>query len=1637
MIPALPTRPAPNTPLPISLNGPYSVAAGTTLYREGDWGDAGFDFFYSASITSSLDNAGTIWIRGTERSYALRAFGIDSVTNSGTIIAETIDGEAKAIFLISGFQGNLVNSGTIMAFANGTTPSNRAIAVSDWSPSSTVTNSGTIAAQWNGTLFSGYALQRNNGGLITNTATGSILAEGHAAIAVLTRAFGDGPTDLVNAGRIEAVSTTTANSVGVYIKSDIFLSFDLVNSGIIKGDWAIYANSYESSPPAQGIEVIRNLAGGQIIGDIFLDLGNDRIENAGLISGYIEMGDGNDLIDNRNGAILGVSYMCWGADTYLGSASADYVQGEWGDDVLEGGGGRDLLIGDYGDDRLVGGAGNDGLYGSYGNDTLVTLEGDIALGGNGNDRIELGDYTFWLADGENGFDTLVLPNANRLLDLSAALATGAIFDFEAIELRGGVEIVIRAADVVALTGSEIEFLITGTATDKVDLVGGWAANGTRLVGGTTYSVFTLSGVNVLVGNGLASQILGTAPGGAIGLDPATPGKGAPLPGAVAGTGLIPDTLTVQSFYISSTFEVEAGTTWQSLTGVYAPVGLEVFQLETSGTFLNNGAIRAINTGTYGYTVFDSGATGIVVYALSLLTNNGTIYAEAATHETMADNGVNSLNIYGPARLYNNEFGGLAMGIQARGSGPVANYGLIEARGRTGAAIGVQAEGFISPTGNTVFNQGQIRAQSDFLAAVGVFTIDNGKVWNTGSITAQGAIYGIGVLIGSPSGTVRNDGTITAITIGPNAKQSVGIWIDDNSGGLIGATFVVINNGTITAQNAVYVGKQSHEAVVDVTNSGLMTGGMSLGAHADVVRNTGTIGGTVLLGAGNDTFDGRGGTQSGRVLGGDGNDTLYGGTNADRLEGGAGDDTIDGGGGNDLLIGGGGNDVFSGGAGNDTFWGDSGTSDVVRYSGNRADYLVETVVIDGTTYTRVTGQGASAGDGVDLLRRIESIQFADTTLALNAVSNNRPALGPAAMPDQSAPDVALYTYQVPANAFVDPDPDDAVIYRAVLADGSALPGWLIFDPGTRTLSGAPPEYAIGSVWTVRVFAKEGNPDDPNFEVFDDFVLTITMAPGADQVGTPGNDWLQGNFRINRLFGLEGDDTLIYSAGPDVYDGGPGNDTLHYGGLAPITIQLGAVTGQFLSIENVYATEFDDTVNGDGNANFISGNGGNDALYGNGGNDIISGDDGLDQVFGGDGDDVLEIKYASGVTAGEVYDGGSGFDRLRVETGSFQIDLTSANLVSIEGIEGWSALLSLTQLAQFQRLELNNLRLATGGSISLSGVQIGAEFIALSDNATEISLAGAIRILSEQVFNVFGGAANDTITGSNQADILYGEDGHDVIAGNGGIDTLSGGAGNDRLVVSAAGSGSHVDGGTEVDVLAVSGAVTLGTVAGIEAIELTGGAALTLTGAQVSSGFILATAVTGTGSLTFNMTDGLALLTKLWSIAPGIAVAINGTSGTDIMKLGNVVQTANGGDGIDQIKGGSAVDTINGGAGTDKINGAGGADILTGGAGNDVFKYANVSDSGLSAAADRITDYSIGQDRLNFVNIDANAALAGDQAFTFLGTAAFAATGLGQLRYLTSGADLIVQADVNGDGVADMEVVLQGIGGQVLTGADFVL
>ena len=75
-------------------------------------------------------------------------------------------------------------------------------------------------------------------------------------------------------------------------------------------------------------------------------------------------------------------------------------------------------------------------------------------------------------------------------------------------------------------------------------------------------------------------------------------------------------------------------------------------------------------------------------------------------------------------------------------------------------------------------------------------------------------------------------------------------------------------------------------------------------------------------------------------------------------------------------------------------------------------------------------------------------------------------------------------------------------------------------------------------------------------------------------------------------------------------------------------------------------------------------------------------------------------------------------------------------------------------------------------------------------------------------------------------------------------------------------------------------------------------------------------------------------------------------------------------------------------------------------------------------DFINGFVHGIDHIDLSLIDANALSGADDAFTFIGNAAFqvGAAHAGSLRYFTfGGGNLnIIEADRNGDGAADMQI-----------------
>ena len=76
----------------------------------------------------------------------------------------------------------------------------------------------------------------------------------------------------------------------------------------------------------------------------------------------------------------------------------------------------------------------------------------------------------------------------------------------------------------------------------------------------------------------------------------------------------------------------------------------------------------------------------------------------------------------------------------------------------------------------------------------------------------------------------------------------------------------------------------------------------------------------------------------------------------------------------------------------------------------------------------------------------------------------------------------------------------------------------------------------------------------------------------------------------------------------------------------------------------------------------------------------------------------------------------------------------------------------------------------------------------------------------------------------------------------------------------------------------------------------------------------------------------------------------------------------------------VHALSGGNGNDKLSGDWGADYLTGGNNADIFGYVTAQDSLVGLGKDTIADFTPGADKINLAGVDANASVAGNQAFS---------------------------------------------------------
>ena len=140
--------------------------------------------------------------------------------------------------------------------------------------------------------------------------------------------------------------------------------------------------------------------------------------------------------------------------------------------------------------------------------------------------------------------------------------------------------------------------------------------------------------------------------------------------------------------------------------------------------------------------------------------------------------------------------------------------------------------------------------------------------------------------------------------------------------------------------------------------------------------------------------------------------------------------------------------------------------------------------------------------------------------------------------------------------------------------------------------------------------------------------------------------------------------------------------------------------------------------------------------------------------------------------------------------------------------------------------------------------------------------------------------------------------------------------------------------------------------------------------------------------------------------GAANRIWGYDGSDVLRGNGGHDRMNGGNGRDQLLGGSGNDTLNGHNGNDVLSGALGNDLLIGGAGADRFVFRGQRDHG----NDRIADFTSGEDVIDLrgLGIERMTRHAGALVEDLL-------------RIVTQGEDTRLCADLDGDGVADLDIL----------------
>ncbi|QTD57489.1 cadherin domain-containing protein [Parasphingorhabdus cellanae] len=1156
---------------------------------------------------------------------------------------------------------------------------------------------------------------------------------------------------------------------------------DLLSGGlgadIITGGAGVDTVTYASSNAAINIDLGSNgasavIAGSESSGDVLTG-----IENA-LGSHYADTivgsADDNILKGNRGSDVLtGLA----GADVLIGDDGNDTLDGGIGEDNLDGGDGNDLIRGGDDKDILTGGAGSDILLGGDG-----TGEDDQLIGGSGIDRLDggAGNDVLLGGDGDDNSVTNISAGAGAQTTLAAGLYGGDGDDIldggagdDTLDGGSGADSYLfgpnSGDDVVTTGGGNDDLIFDGIAADQL-----WFSEVASATPGNFDLVISAIGFDTTVRVKDWRQANGALDNQARRI--ITSDKSL----ARSDVASLTATMTAESVAVPLTWPTDPSSLF---TETFNAVWQENTTYED----------RAVIVGSTGSDVINVDPALIGGIRYEALGGNDTVNAGDSADILIGGTGSDSLNggagddrfLFADESGYDAIDGGEGVDtlVATEGNAKIylsslANVERISSGGFSGVSIFVSSGSILDLALVTI--EGKV----DIVGAAGsediTGTAGNDFIYGAaGDDVIKGGL-GDDLLRGGTGnddldGGEGNDtydgsdelGSESAIDISSASGSHSILTLElTGSGGFGGFQFVTKTVAVLQNIENV-IGTARKDAIKGSDQANVLDGSggvdfIDAGAGDDILiggagSTTSNSGDTLKGGSGNDTAsyvtmttafaaataDAATGILINGVRANLALNSSVDGTSEPTAKASQGDadgdwyhqiENLTGSKFNDLLTGDANNNVLTGGGGDDALYGGTGF-DTVVFSGNRADYSINTGAI--TTVTDLRPESASlVTDGTDKLQNIESIRFADMTISLGIDPNNPPILGDPQMVDQVWEDGALASYTIPETAFIDLDLGDPLVFVASLVDDSAIPAWLDFNATTRTFSGTPPLADAGSVFEIKVAAS-----DQGYSISDSFLITITEALGANVVGTASDDILNGTFRKEIIDGNAGSDLVDYSAS-----------------LTAVTFDLRAGSGSggdaegdtLVAIEGAIGSAFDDNITGSDGGDDLLGGDGADLIAGGAGDDMIKGQNGADTLLGGSGNDTIYANANVDGSLEDVIDGGDGIDHLLLvdSNNGATIDLsTNGSPVSIEHVVGSN---------------FNDNIIGNGYSNILNG--------GLGDDV----ISGG---LGNDQLN--GGADNDVLRGGRGNDSLYGDAGNDRLIGGEGADQLYGGAGMDTI------------------------------------------------------------------------------------------------------------------------------------------------------------------------------------------------------------------------------------------------------------------